>query len=331
MGRVLVIGGGLAGCAAALELAGNGMQVTVIEKSPGIGGKVRQYGCKATNMCNNCGLCIVGDLWESVEKHDAIEIMTGTQVVDVLGQKGAYRAVVKDSTGVRVIPGIQSIIVSIGFNEFSSLSTGSLEFSPEGGIITGYQLEKILASRTGDGIPVGNPSSIAFIQCFGSRDIQEKAGYCSKVCCGYSTRAARVLRQYFPDSDITFFYMDLQMVDPGQYFETLQSENIRFVRSRPVKIRQGKSAKVVYEDYDTGEVVEKEFDLIVLSEGIHPPESADRLAEVCTLSIDDNGFLKELKGGNPGGIYVIGCASGPKGIKEVYAESLSAAREIACG
>jgi len=329
MGHVLVVGGGLAGCTAALELANRNIQVTLLEKSGNIGGKVRYYGCKATDKCNNCGLCLMGDLWDIVEKHGNIKIITHSQLTDVLGVKGKFQAAVNGKDGLRVISGITSIIVAIGFNEFSSLSLGNLEIENEYGIITGCQLEKLVSKRSKAGILPEKPGRIAFIQCFGSRDVQEKAQYCSRVCCGYSSRSARVLRQYYPDSEIAFFFMDLQRVEEGEYFNTLKNEGIEFIRCRPVKIKSGSPAKILYEQPGSGGINEREFDLVVLSEGIHPSEDAGKIAEVCALGMDKNGFLKYVSDGKATGIYIAGCASGPKRIEEVYSEALAAAREIA--
>jgi len=328
MNQILVIGGGLAGCSAALELANNGFDVVLLEKSDCIGGKVRYYGCKATSRCNNCGLCLVGDLWDQVENHQKIRIITGAQLNDLLGSKGSYRAVIRSGDRVEILPGIASIIVSIGFKEFSALSSGSLEYEAAGGVISGYSLEKLISARNKAGLLPEPVSRVAFIQCFGSRDIQEKAIYCSRVCCGYSTRAARVLKQYYPNVKITFFYMDQQWVEEGNYFDALKSEGIEFIRCRPVKIKPGKPGKVVYEKPGTDGIAEEEFDLIVLSEGIHPAQDSEKIAELCMLSVDEHGFLKYTKAGKLTGIYLAGCASGPKRIEEARAEALTAARQL---
>lgn len=328
MSHILIVGGGLAGCSAALELADSGLSVTLLEKTDRIGGKVRDYGCKATNRCNNCGLCLAGDLWARVENHEKIRIRTEAQLKDVMGSNGSFTAIINSKKGSETLPGITSIIVSIGFDAFSDVSSGSLEHESADGIISGCGLEKRIAGRDKAGIFSEPPARIAFIQCFGSRDVQEKALYCSRVCCGYSTRAARVLKQYYPESEITFFYMDLQRVEEGNYFDTLVNENIEFVKCRPARIIPGKPARVAYEQPGTGGIVEREFDRIILSEGIHPSRDAAKIAELCMLGIDENGFLRYVQDGDKAGIYLIGCASGPKRIEEVQSEALATARRL---
>lgn len=328
--NVLIVGGGLSGCTAALEITNGGHKAIIVEKSAEIGGKVRHYGCKATSACNNCGLCLPGDLWESVENHSNIDIHTYSELVDLAGSRGNFTAVVKKhETGAKeILTGISRVIVSIGFERASASSSAQLEFSGSSNIISGYRLERYMSGRGRKGLLPDAPESVAFIQCFGSRDVQEAALYCSRVCCGYATRSARVLKHYYPGINVSFFYMDLQHVEGNRYYETLAGEGFEFIRSRPVKIREGKTAGIVYEDPGTGEVVERKFDLVVLSEGIHPAADTERIAEICTLGVNGDGFLKHVRDGSETGIYAAGCAAGPARIEEVYNESLAVAGQV---
>lgn len=328
MARILILGGGLSGCTAALECAEHNHQVILVEKATAIGGKIRWFGCKASPSCNKCGLCITKDLWAQVENHANIEIRTHSQLMDLTGEKGNYQAVIKGEKSIDVVEGLSAILVCVGFDQKGEAS-GNMEFDRSDTVISGYQLEKQLANRQKQGVFENPPQRIAFIQCFGSRDRKEKAAFCSRVCCGYSTRIAQVLRDSYPDMKIVFFYMDLQQVEDGDYFEKLKNKNIEFIRSKPVKIKSGTPASVLYEQPDGG-LVEEGFDLIVLSEGIHPPKDAAQLAEICGLGFDENGFLKQIAGAGSKGIFLAGCASGPKKIVESYTEALTSAREL-CG
>jgi heterodisulfide reductase subunit A len=231
---------------------------------------------------------------------------------------------------VDIISGLNNIVVAAGFDEFTTRSAGSLEYEASEHIITGNDLEQLLANRGKNEIFSHPPFSVGFIQCFGSRDIKEKAAYCSRVCCGYSIRAAKVLREYYPDIKITFFYMDFQEVEGQEYFDDLLKDNIEFVRCRPVSIKAGKPNVIVYEHPEEHRLVERSMDLLILSEGIYPSDDFEDLAEICMLGLNENGFMKYVKDPMHSGIYLAGCAAGPKRIEEVYAESLQVAREI-CG
>jgi heterodisulfide reductase subunit A len=328
MAHIVIIGGGVSGCAAARELAERGQRVTILEKSARIGGNAREYGCKASASCNNCGVCLTGDLWDAVENNASIELLTETSLVDVSGSKGDFCVVYDGPQGRDSLPGVAAVIVAVGFERATGESFASLEFMESGSVISGFELEKRMLGRTREGVMPESISSIAFLQCFGSRDVQEKAFYCSKVCCAYSTRSAKALKYINPDIRITFFHMDLQFVNQAKYYDELRREGIEFIKTRPIKIRSGKSAAVVYEDPETGVVTEREFDLVVLSEGIHPPRDAEKLAELCMLGIDDKGFLRCVRDGDKTGIYLAGCASGPKRIEESYSEGVATADRL---
>jgi heterodisulfide reductase subunit A len=296
MYHIIIVGGGLAGCAAAVELAQSGAKVTIIEKSGCVGGKVRDYGCKATDKCNNCGVCLAGGLWEKVEKNPGIDILYNSKLIDVTGDVGDFSIVSMTPEGLRYINGIAAIIVATGFEESSAVG-GHLQID-EGtqGISRGLQLESICKTRGKSALFEKAPERVAFIQCVGSRDKKESALYCSRVCCSYSTRAALVIRHIYPECEIVFFYMELQSVSSGDYFAQLKEKNIEFIKCRPLKVKAGTPVKVIFETPDGGELNEREFDLVVLSDGIHPPKDADRLAEICGLAQDSHGFLRSIEG-----------------------------------
>ena len=325
MTDIVIIGGGFSGCTAAYELAlAGGVKVTIVEKTARIGGKVRDYGCKATDKCNNCGVCLAGGLWENVEKNVNIDILCNSRLVDVTGQAGDFSVIIGIPEGNRIIDGVHSIVIATGFEE-KEAPGGHLEIEGKQGIIRGLALEGICKGRSRDAMFEKAPGSVAFIQCAGSRDKKEDATYCSRVCCSYSTRAAKVIKQIYPGCRITFFYMEMQAVSGGDYFLSMKEEyGIEFIKCRPLKITGGAPAAIEFEDPGSGNRVKREFDLIVLSEGIHPPEDAGMTAELCGIGQDKYGFLKDGKAG----IFVSGCAKRPAKIEETWSDSITAAKRI---
>jgi len=81
--KILVIGGGVAGLAAASELADLGIDVEIVEQSDFAGGHAIQYTCKATDQCVKCGACMAGEKLDRVVKHPQINVMRGTRVQDI--------------------------------------------------------------------------------------------------------------------------------------------------------------------------------------------------------------------------------------------------------
>lgn len=332
MTHVLIVGAGLAGCAAAQELAEHGVRVTVIESADKVGGKVRSYGCKATDKCNNCGVCITVGLWEKVEQSEHIAVMLGVRLIDLAGTGSGYTATVRGAGGVETIAGIDRVVIATGFSPSTLQSfNGFVELGDTRGIVTGSQLETMLQDRTESGFLPKAPSGVAFIQCYGSRDEHEHTMYCSKVCCSYATRAAKVLKHFYPDCRVVLYYMELQMVGQGDYYQSLLDAGIEFVKCRPVDVRGGDPATVTFDNPRTGRRETDAFDMVVLSDGIRPDEGARQMAELCGLRQDESGFLhyvgaEELAGA--GGVYLSGCVKGPRKIEETYAETIAVAREI---
>jgi heterodisulfide reductase subunit A len=89
MAEVAVIGGGIAGIQAALEIADHGIRVHLIEREPSIGGHMAQLD--KTFPTNDCSLCILSPKMNDVARHPLIVLHTCTEVSSVEGQPGCYR------------------------------------------------------------------------------------------------------------------------------------------------------------------------------------------------------------------------------------------------
>ena len=327
MAQVLVVGAGVTGCTVAYTLAELGIDVTLLEKADRIGGKVRKYGCKAAPRCQNCGVCLTTGLWDKVEKHEKIHV-TGTVPVTTCQENRP-----PDNSDT-----FDAIVICTGFDNqtLPDRFSSHLHITNTTGIITGTQLEELMLGRTGTGLFENSdiltkaPNSIAFIQCVGSRDLNESGLYCSRVCCSYSTRAAKVIRSYYSDCEIVFFYMELQNVESGDYYKGLSELGVKFIECRPLKLTGGESVTVEYDDGQESGIKSKEFDLVVLSDGIYAGKENDLLAELYGLDIDKDGFLLPVGSdiGNKPAVYVAGCARVPMKIDEAYADAITVAGKV---
>ncbi len=86
---VAVIGSGVAGLSAALELAKFGLSVDVIEKSDFAGGHAVRFTCKATEECVKCGACVVEEKLNQALQNSRIRILTGS-LIDNIAKKERY-------------------------------------------------------------------------------------------------------------------------------------------------------------------------------------------------------------------------------------------------
>ncbi len=88
-GDVLVVGGGISGIQAALDLGETGFKVYLVDKSPAIGGKMSQLD--KTFPTNDCSMCIVSPKFIECSRHPNIDILSNTEVVRVEGEAGNFR------------------------------------------------------------------------------------------------------------------------------------------------------------------------------------------------------------------------------------------------
>ena len=93
IGAALVVGGGIAGVQAALDLANSGIKVYLLERSPAIGGKMAQLD--KTFPTNDCAMCIVSPKLVEAGRHLNIEIITNSELVSLEGEVGHFRAKVR--------------------------------------------------------------------------------------------------------------------------------------------------------------------------------------------------------------------------------------------
>ena len=89
-GSVMVVGGGVAGIQASLDLADSGFHVYLLEKSTAVGGIMPQLD--KTFPTNDCSMCIVSPKLVEVNRHPDIELITGAELLDLEGEKGNFRA-----------------------------------------------------------------------------------------------------------------------------------------------------------------------------------------------------------------------------------------------
>jgi heterodisulfide reductase subunit A len=85
---VLVIGGGIAGIQAALDLADQGIKTYLIDRSPSIGGRMAQLDKTFPTL--DCASCILTPKMVSVAKHENIELVTYAEVQEVTGSSGNF-------------------------------------------------------------------------------------------------------------------------------------------------------------------------------------------------------------------------------------------------
>lgn len=95
---MLIIGGGIAGITSAISLARQGFGVHIVEKDDFLGGRAAGYGCKASDKCTKCGVCLAVDKFKEFGLYpDSIDVLEGSRVVSLEGRAGSFKAKVETS------------------------------------------------------------------------------------------------------------------------------------------------------------------------------------------------------------------------------------------
>jgi heterodisulfide reductase subunit A len=332
--QVLVLGGGMAGITAALALSRLNIAVTLIEKSAGLGGQVRHFCCKATDVCQQCGVCLLNDSLLALGKADHIEVHLQTEVTDLtMDAKEFLYTFSRPGGGGQ--GRAEALLLATGFTPFRAEDKPQYRYGLLPNVITGLDLEKQLRENGAVLRPSDQtvPASMAFIQCVGSRDLQLNHPFCSQVCCAYALRMAALIKHKRPQTEITFFYMDLQTFGKDfPLFLERAKKQIRFIRAIPGEIQKGERDQVLLNFQDDGGTSSRKeaFDLAVLSIGIMPGTGLEFFVEKLGITLNEDGFLGP---GNDAlsakGIFLAGTVVGPKDIARSITQAYKTAEEIA--
>jgi len=237
---------------------------------------------------------------------------------------------------------VGAIIVTTGFNLFDARKKEEYGFGLYDNVITGLALERLLSASGPTGGHVVRPSDgkipkkVAFIQCVGSRD--EKSGnlYCSRVCCMYATKEAELVKEHVPGVDVTIYYMDIRAFGKGfeEFYQRAISEfGIKFVKGRVAEVLENPANHNLFlraENIESGELIEDEVDMVVLSTGL-VPAAANDFEKILPLKMGDDSFFVTANPKvdpvttNIEGVFVAGVAEGPKDIPDSVAQASGAA------
>jgi heterodisulfide reductase subunit A2 len=269
--HALVIGGGVAGMRAAIDLSRRGIHVALVEKSPFLGGRTARL--TTLYPTGDDAAAVVKALAETVEKDPHIDILTSTEVVNVEGYVGNFTLTLKSRpsdlpakklgsgayhpfAGYRpsqqavrpVAEPIQTgvVIMATGFRPYKP-ALGEYGYLEEPAVMTLPEFLEATADTGRAKLLTVNGRSIrrlAFIHCVGSRQIpgiHEEASdgrlneYCSRTCCSSILRAAVEIRDKFPQTRVLDYFRDIRTYGRGQeaFYEQASEKGVLFFRFEP--------------------------------------------------------------------------------------------------
>ncbi|HEX7506378.1 MAG TPA: FAD-dependent oxidoreductase [Polyangia bacterium] len=219
---------------------------------------------------------------------------------------------------------VQAVIWATGWEPYQPTRLTDLGFGAHPDVITNMMMER-LASPTGPTngriVRLSNdqaPTSVAFVQCAGSRD-DAHLGYCSGLCCMATAKHARYVRSQHPDADIFIYYIDRRASGRQETFltETERDEKVHFVPGKVARVSVDADSPVVeVEDTSKGSKLKHKVDLVVLATGVVPVQTN------ASLLADRYGFLSREQPSK--GQLTAGCARGPMDVATAVRDATSA-------
>jgi heterodisulfide reductase subunit A len=328
----LVIGGGVAGMTAALNIADQGFKAFIIEKENGLGGNLKSLN--VLYPIQEEGGNFLNEIVEKVKSNKNIEVFLNSQIESVKGFIGNYDVSITDSKKKTKDIKIGTIIVA----------TGGQEFKPKGfflydgknkNVITQLELEQRLKSK--DNSWLDSIKRITTILCTNSRQ-KEGITYCSNICCGIGIKNISILKELKSDLDIVVLYRDIQMAKKEfeEYYRERRKDAmfLRYNLDKMPQITKNKGKvdfKVKLFDTNLQSDLEFDTDLIILSTPMVPADNLKELAMMLKVPLDKNGFFLEAHvklrplDFATDGIFLCGCAQWPKNIQDSISQANGAA------
>jgi len=299
----LVIGGGIAGLQASLDLANHGFQVYIVEKEAELGGTIRSLSKLFPTMRD--AEETLKPILEQVVSNSSIKVLTQAEVQNVQGSAGNFKARVgraenSDKLVIQVEIQADIIIIATGVRQYDALRLGQYKYGQYRNVVTGLEYEtmcKPSGPTKGKILRPDNqqkPKSVAFILCAGSRD-EKHLSYCCNLGCLNAIKHAHILReQYGREIDGYVCYTDVRAVTKvgEQFYNKVRVEEIEFIHGQPSEIRQGPNSTLTLDVYDqaTSKLLSITADLVVLEMGLQPNVE---IAEKLGLKLTRDGFIEE--------------------------------------
>jgi len=254
------------------------------------------------------------------------------------------KAIAFDQEDERTEEKVGAIVVATGYDLFPKEQLGEYGYGNIPDVIDGLTFERMLSSggptrgrilRPSDGRV---PKELVFIQCVASRDPDRYMPYCSRICCMYTAKQAKVYKEQVPDGQPYIFYMDIRSDCKGyeEFLQkTIEEKGLLYLRGRVSRVFQDDGrVRVLGVDTLTGRMVEVAADMVVLATAIVPSQGVKDLAAKLRATVDRHGFLTEAHiklypvESSTKGIYLAGCGQSPKDISDTVSQASATASKI---
>ncbi|MFX1593637.1 MAG: 4Fe-4S binding protein, partial [Promethearchaeota archaeon] len=327
----LIIGGGVSGMTAALEIANQGFKAYLVEKEEKLGGNLNNLSI--LYPVQEDASIFLKEITEKVQNHKNIDILLKSKIDSIKGYIGNYDVSISNTGKDLEELKIGTIIVATGAQELKP--KGLFEYKDKNNdVITQLELEQTLQNV--DKSWLDKVNRITFILCANARQ-KEGITYCSNVCCGTSIKNINILKEIKPELEIVVLYRDLQMAKKEfeEYYRNRRKDAmfLRYDLEKLPEVKKKSQGKYRIKVFDTNlqDEITYDTDMIVLATPMIPADNLEELAKMLKVPLDRTGFFLEAHvklrplDFATDGIFLCGCAQWPKNIQDSISQASGAA------
>jgi heterodisulfide reductase subunit A len=323
----LVIGGGMSGMNAALNVANQGFNAYVVETEFQLGGLLNQICFISHDNHKSPTARVIQAKVDQVQSHPNIKVFINTQIESIQGYIGNYKVILKQNGDkIKEKLDISTIVVATGMQELEP--EGQFEYGNDTRVITQLQLDNQLRNKQ-----LGDVKNVVMLSCVNSKN--ETRGCCN-IGCHTSVKNAIAIKHLYKDANVHILYRDMSLIkeegSAQQLAKRLGVKFLRFPDDRYPEVRnQNGDLKVKVYDLLVGREFELSSDLVVLTTAFKGNDSVEQVKGLLKVSTNPDGFFQEshVKLGPlefaTDGISLAGCAKAPMTFKESCEEGIGAA------
>ncbi len=334
----LIVGGGISGISAAIEIADAGKQVYLIEKEGDVGGIAAKLDLTFPYMYS--AKQMMKSIIDKVNSHPNIKVYTGSKVELISGYIGNFKATISNNDELE----FGNILITTGLKQFNPDVIPNYGYGKYDNVITSLEFEEMLSTgeiKTKDG---KEPESIAIIHCVGSRN-DDYNSYCNRFCCNTALKFANQINSALPESQIYDLYADMRAFVKGceELYSSTSKKNVMFLMFdqrnelpviNPAEADDSCNLIINMKERLSGEEIEVPADLVILMTNLEAHEDAKEISHMAGISMDkDKFFIEKHPKLDPvatttDGVYIAGLCQSPKDIPDSIAQSKAAAARI---
>jgi heterodisulfide reductase subunit A len=337
----LILGGGISGLTAALEIADANQQVYLIEKQEKLGGYVAHLDLTFPYLYSADQM--IRFKIKRVLEHPNIHVFLNSQISEIHGYVGNFETSLNGNGETKQLS-FGNIILATGLKTFNPSIIPNYKYGIFPNIVTSLEFEKMLRSGRVVLEDGSEPKRIAIIHCVGSRN-RKYHSFCSRTCCMTALKYANQLAKLYPESYIFDIYADMRAFGKGceELYAMTARKNVFFMMFDQVngmpwisKSHEDETHQLIIELHErlSDEDIEVPVDLVILMVAKEAHEDAKSIARAAHVSMcGDQFYIEKHPKLDPvatttNGVYIVGTCQGPKDIPDSVSQARAAAARI---